>query len=419
MAISDLKLYNEKETIEHVNSLMFERKAATKGETKAINYIQRQLNKENIESSTESFKCAKTINILAKSITIFIFSSSILFETIILWNFSWILIILDLFFIALLCILLINLYDMTIIILLGRRNSSENLIAKITAVEKKPKRPLIIFSAHYDSNSSKYPYNSRRYFYLLVTILGFPFIISILLFSVWTLLADFFDIFNNNIYRSLLDKSFDFSYLTFIFLILGVIVLLINRERSESLGSIDNASGVSILIGLIKLLSKNPLQKADVLFLWCGAEEWDLWGSKQFCAKHFNDLNEEYDLDNSYNINVDMIGSYIGLVNKSGLIKKQKMNEKLVNILEASAKMLNIPLTKYDVIIEPRSDHMSFRSFAKKANKKMQVCCFTSNSDAKFIHTSRDTPNKCSYENLNGCVDICYNAIRSIDLRVE
>jgi len=105
------------------------------------------------------------------------------------------------------------------------------------------------------------------------------------------------------------------------------------------------------------------------------------------------------------------------VVNKTGLIKKRKENEKLINILEASAKRLNIPLDKYDLSVEPRSDHNSFRSFAKKAGKKMQVCCFLSNKDTKFIHTSRDTPNKCSSKNLNGCVDICYNAIKSIDLR--
>ena len=42
-----------------------------------------------------------------------------------------------------------------------------------------------------------------------------------------------------------------------------------------------------------------------------------------------------------------------------------------------------------------------------------------SNKDAKYIHAKKDTPDLCSAENLNGCKEICYNAIKSLDLRVE
>ncbi|MFX1594982.1 MAG: hypothetical protein ACFFBK_02855, partial [Promethearchaeota archaeon] len=117
------------------------------------------------------------------------------------------------------------------------------------------------------------------------------------------------------------------------------------------------------------------------------------------------------------NINIDMVGTNIGLINKTGLFKKKKENIQLINILETSAKKLNIHIDKYNLTIEPRSDQNSFRSFAKKAKKNMQVCCFLSNKDTKFIHTSRDTPNKCSSKNLNGCVAICYNAVKSLDLQ--
>ncbi len=419
MDISDLKLYSEKNTMQNVNSLMFKRIAGTKGEIKALNYIQKELNKENIENNIESFKWSKTLKNLARSTTIFIFSTSVLYEVLILSNILWIMIILDLIFIAIIYILIVNLSNMTHLILIGRRKSSKNIITKIQAVEKKPKQPFIIFSAHYDSISSRYPYNSKKYFNLMVSIIGFPFIISTLLFSAWSLLVQFFDFFNNDLYATLLHKSIDFSYVCFIFLMISLIIILFSRERSESLGSIDNASGVSILIELAKILNKNPLKQMDVIFLWCGAEEWGLWGSKQFCARHFNELNEEYDLDKSYNINIDMVGTYIGLVNKTGIIKKKKKNEKLINILETSAKRLKIPLNKYNLAIEPRSDHISFRLFAQKKKKKMETCCIISNRDTKYIHTSRDTPNKCSSKNLNGCLDIIYNAIKTIDLREE
>ncbi len=418
MVISELKFYTEKETIQHVNSLMFERIAGTKGEDKAINYIKKELNRENIQFNIESFKWSKTIKILATLIMIFIIFSSVLYKTIVFSDIVWIMFVLVLIFIALTYILVINFHDMTHLVLLGKRRNSKNIIAKISAIEKQPKRPLVIFSAHYDSISSRYPYNLKKYFYLIMIILGSPYIVSSLVFTEWTILANSFDYFNNELYERLMEKSINFSYITFLFLMISIIVLLLNRERSESLGSLDNASGVSILIELAKRFNKNPLKNMDVLFLWCGAEEWGLWGSKQFCAKNLDDLIEEYDLDKSYNINIDMLGSYIGLVNNTGIIKKRKNNGNLISILEATAKRLNVPLIKYDLTLEPRSDQMSFRSFAKRAKKKMQVCCFISNKDTKFIHTSRDTPNKCSSKNLNGCLEICYNAIKSIDLRV-
>jgi len=312
MDISNLKLYNNKGTIQHINLLMFERIAGTEGETKAINYIQKELNKENIENNVEAFKWSRTINILIKAITIFIFCSTLLFETIILLDLAWLMIVLDFVFIVIIYILVINLHNMTRLILLGKAKSSKNIIANVPAVEKKHKRPLIIFTAHYDSISSKYPYNVKKYFFLIVIIISSSYIISTLFFSVWTHLTYFFDYFKTNLYTILMAKSIDFSYVSFIFLIISIVILLFNRERSQSLGSIDNASGISILIELAKILSKNPLKHIDILFLWCGAEEWGLWGSKQFCVKHFNELNEEYDLDKSYNINIDMVGTNIG-----------------------------------------------------------------------------------------------------------
>jgi len=412
--IADLELFHERKIINHVKSLMFEREAGTKGENKSISYIQKVLSQENIENKIETFKWSKTITILARLILIFLISSSGLFERLVFFNLFWFVIFIDLILIVIITLILKDLFDMTNVLLIGRRKKSTNLIAKIPAKQKIPKNPLIIFSAHYDSKSENYSYNSKKYFFLVEGTLIFPFISSTLILSVWSILTNFPDF--NNPFTA---KIIDFSWVSFGFLVFSIIILLLNRDPSKSLGSIDNASGVSILIELAILLNKNPLEHIDVMFLWCGAEEWGLWGSKQFCRKQFNDLNQEYDLDESYNINIDMVGTNIGLINKTGILKKNNCNKNIVNVLEATANNLKIPLRIYDATMEPRSDHISFRSFAKKAQKTMEICCFLSNQDTKFIHSSRDTPNKCIPNNLKGCADICYNAVKSINLRIE
>ena len=111
-----------------------------------------------------------------------------------------------------------------------------------------------------------------------------------------------------------------------------------------------------------------------------------------------------------------MVGTYIGLENKNSILfKKQKGIFNLNKILKETAIELNVPLIKYKKILEPKTDHLSFRSFAKKTKSSFQVALFHSDKDSKFIHSPRDTPDKCSSQNLNGCLDICYYAIRAID----
>ena len=112
-----------------------------------------------------------------------------------------------------------------------------------------------------------------------------------------------------------------------------------------------------------------------------------------------------------------MVGTYIELENKNSTpFKKQKGNFNLNTMLNETAIELNVPLIQYKRILKTKTDHLSFRSFAKKTKSSFQVACFHSPKDSKFIHSSRDTPDKCSPQNLNGCLDICYTAIRSIDL---
>jgi hypothetical protein len=245
------------------------------------------------------------------------------------------------------------------------KDESKNVVAKIKARKKNQNRAVVILSAHYDTFSSNLPYGLQKIFLILLKIIILPYVLF-----------------------------------------------------AKSKGSIDNASGVSILIELIKLFKKNPLENYDIIFLWSGAEEWGLQGSKSFCKSHHSYLSENYDLDRSFNINIDMVGTYIGLKDiNSTPFKSQKGFFNLNKILEETAIELNVPLIKFKKLLGPKTDHLSFRSFAKKTSSSFQVACFHSYKDSKLIHSSRDTPDKCSPENLNRCLDICYASIRSIDSR--
>ena len=76
-------------------------------------------------------------------------------------------------------------------------------------------------------------------------------------------------------------------------------------------------------------------------------------------------------------------------------------------------------ITKSFIPIGAGSDHMSFKSFSKKAQiNTFEVACFLSIKDGKYIHSAKDIAANCDKNNLNGCIDICYNAARSLDLRL-
>lgn len=415
--ISKSNLYDEHAALNHVRSLGFTRHAATDGETKTINYIRKELDKENIDPKVESFEWTKTSTKFRKLIFLWIFIVSMSIDILLLYpTFTWIILPLYGFFFIVLVLGGKYAFDHSRNIFIGKKRESKNVIATIQAKDLYPKRPVILFSAHHDSVSSNIPYKVMKPLYIsMVSLLILTLLINIFL-SIWAIIALF----------TAIQIEIVYLWIRNISLILGIILLIeifinfFRKKTNLSIGSIDNASGVAILLELAKLIKKNPLEKTDVIFLWCGAEEMGLWGSKQYCAKHFEELDYFYDLNKSYNINIDMVGTYIGLIEKTGLLKKKNLNENLNDVLKASDTQQKIPSEKAKMKFGTGSDHLVFRAFVEKGKRNdFQVCCFLSNKDSKYIHSKKDIPEFCSAENLNGCIEICYNAIKSLDLRVE
>ena len=408
------RLFEEQAAIGHVNALAFTRKAGTDGETKGINYIQKELKKNDIESSQESFTCSS--GSLMKLLLAFLFFYVIFYEIILFFNdYAWTILILHGILVITLNRGMIYLLDWTKIIYFGKKTQSKNVIAKMSAKNPEKKRPIAIFSAHYDTTSRLYP--GPFYMVLMVSCLmiALIFLFLTLFLSIWSLLSIFTILSTNSVFDFLITLSF----------ILGIIIqacaiiAILNKSLDKSVGSLDNATGVAILIEVAKLIKKNPLEKTDAMFLWCGAEEFGLWGSKQFLTTHFEELNDEYDLNNSIVINIDIIGSYVGLMDETGLIKKKRMNDRLNDIIFAIAKQANIEVLKQKSIIGTGGDHMCFKTHAKKARKSLQVACFASNKDARYIHYPSDTPERCSAKSLNDCITLCHETVRSIDKRLD
>lgn len=392
--ISNQKLKEELDILSHVEALAFDRSAASVGETKAINYIQEELNLGEIESRAEYFSWNTPINLLMKTIYLMAIGYLLVFR---------------LFLIIVLFFFISYMFQRKRRISLVKKEESKNVIAKISAKKNKTSSPIIIFTAHYDSVSSRVPYKVQRILLVIIKLIIFPYIGLSIFISIWLTLNILKVTYLNNFIIYLI------SILSLVTLSVLIPIFLFIFTSNKSAGSIDNASGVSILIELSKIIKNQPLNNFEVFFIWCGAEEWGLKGSRKFCKRHYKDFKKQYNLERSININIDMVGSYIGLLDKTGLILKKSTNTELNDILQASANKLDIPLDRFDKIFRPKSDYRSFRIFRRGTKKKFQIACFHSDKDSKYIHSKSDTPDKCSNKNLNGCLEICYDAISYLD----
>ena len=397
ISITSVLISKELETKKHVDSLAFNRSASTTGETKAIDYIEEELKKENIESHREYFHWTGPTRILMRTSYLILITYLLL---------SRLILILVVYFV------IKHLFERTRKMTLIKKESSKNIYTIIPAKNEESKKPIVIFSAHYDSVSANIPFRLQVFMFLIYRMIIAFYLLIVVVFSIWLTL----------------DILLIFALPTNIIIIIAIISLfgivislpilyLVFNEKPASC-SIDNASGVAILIELAKMFKKQPLDNIELLFIWTGAEEWGLKGSKKFCSEHFRTLIQEYDMDKSININIDMVGTYIGLMDKAGFPLRKRMNRDYNNLLEQTAKSLDIPITRYSKIIEPKSDHTIFRRHARRARKKLQTIFFHSDKDSKYIHSLRDTPDKVLAENLNGCLRICMHSLREIDTNI-
>jgi hypothetical protein len=383
--ISDIRLYNDPKPMEHIQALAFNRTASSTGETEALNYIESELIKNNIKPEVEHFSWAGPLSILMRTSYFLIVIALILFHMILL--------LITFFIIKYAFARLRRLSFIT-------KEESKSIFTLIKSKNEIPKRPLVIITAHYDSISANLPYR-------LQVIIFFIYRLIVIFYAIifFTFAGIFFlDLLRIIPVTNFLTVFISFSSVGGVFISIPILYLVF-RER-PSLGAIDNASGVAISIELAKIFNKNPLETTDIMILWPGAEEWGLKGSKAFCKNHFSSLKKIYDLDNSYNINIDMVGSYIGLLNKTGLVFRRKMNKNVNDVFGATAKQLNIPLKVYNKVISPKSDYKSLKKYAKKYRTKFQVSLIHSSEDSKYIHSLKDSPDKCSLESLNGCVEV-------------
>ena len=169
-------------------------------------------------------------------------------------------------------------------------------------------------------------------------------------------------------------------------------------------GADDNASGVSVLLELAKILKTMKLNKT-VCFQFYSGEEMGLLGSKYYCSNPILPLDKPDIKKHIAMINFDMVG-YLD----EKYVRKASLFESSVDLRDFVFSLND----KYNFAKKisgfgpGSSDHSSFY------NKKIPIA-FIHTGVHPYYHTSRDTPEKLNYKGMVEITKFALELISKID----
>lgn len=141
-----------------------------------------------------------------------------------------------------------------------------------------------------------------------------------------------------------------------------------------SAGAYDNATGsISILDIMNYFVVNKPVH--NMVFIFCGAEERGLLGSKAYCEKHKDEMNNAI-----FCVNVDMIGVLVGRD-----IACCTTEQSVITYLSFLSKEIGFPLEAYQGVYSSDST-----PFADALVPAVSFARISPNGGAE-IHTRRDT----------------------------
>ena len=159
-------------------------------------------------------------------------------------------------------------------------------------------------------------------------------------------------------------------------------------STSLSHGSYDNLSGCVGLLGVMDALRSERLNYG-LRFVFCGSEERGLLGSKAYVKAHEPELDET-----ALNINLDMIGTYVGK-----FIARVSAEEALVHYLTYLGAEIGFPIAAKTGVYSSDST-----PFADKGVPALSFARLASNTVAP-IHCRFDTPEVLSMDQMAADID--------------
>ncbi|MHA1732976.1 MAG: M28 family metallopeptidase [Promethearchaeota archaeon] len=254
---------------------------------------------------------------------------------------------------------------------------------------------MVVLSAHYDTKSQRISVWARCIYSLVVLLIAVFGAVAIVVFEVLRAVG-----------KPVTPPS---EWVLRVFLAAGVVsaaVLSLNKIQNESLGSVDNAAGMSIVFELARWLREHPLEHFEVWACVFGAEELGTMGSRFFLRDH---LAEMRTLGEVYDLNFDMVDDRVQYLRSRGMFPPKPMCRTLGVAFEEAAGELGVPWSKYSLIVGASSDQKVFYKHG------IEAIDFQDRSGAKWAHSRLDTPERVKPHLLRQSCEIASGILTRID----
>jgi hypothetical protein len=362
-------MIEEKRIKENLTAFSFPRLSGTEFEKKIFNLAKQKIENLNFTPSVQKFSFSTFYSrIYPKASIVLLFW----LQLTLFLNIYWIFTFLSLFLSLIILLLLITFTRNPENIKFGKILDSQNLYIKLAMKSTNKKKGInsdknILLFSHLDSKGQLLPIKFR-----------------IQLYYTWSF-SFTFGILINTINSLILMGAYLWLFIIGV-IILGInlistIIITINSTNNKSKGAIDNASGVSCVLELLRYYS-NPefrLDNYNLWFVFTGAEESGTMG-----VRNFYQLIKDFNRETTYTINFDSIAKRFILYDH-GLLNNKNY------------KSYNFILENKDTIRMERAHKIYIGTYSDGLfllNKKFQGLGAGDKSGQKYVHSINDTIDK-------------------------
>ncbi|MBD3349968.1 MAG: M28 family peptidase [Candidatus Lokiarchaeota archaeon] len=288
------------------------------------------------------------------------------------------------------------------------KKMSQNLITKMVLKSNQEvlgagDRSLVIIGSHIDSN---WEFPLFRKIGILSTIVIAINVIFQALLLINLILKNILIGYN----KAEILHEFDrvFYWILVIGIIPAVVQLFFIISNRPVMGANDNLSGVAVCYELIKYFSQSGtcLDNIELWVCFYGCEEIGSKGSKAFIKKHYREIK------NAIVVNVDMVGNTGSklIIDTSEVFGTVKMDKNLIEMIEDTARNLDIPIKKGAATAF--TDSMSF---ARNGIKCVSLVSLPVSSKKFYYHTREDTLDNMDFTNLMHSRNLLIKVLTNLD----
>ncbi|MFW9820443.1 MAG: M28 family metallopeptidase [Candidatus Thorarchaeota archaeon] len=284
----------------------------------------------------------------------------------------------------------------------GKTISATNVIVNIPArTLSKNEAGDIVISAHLDSKSQTLKTYWRVFFYkiwLYSGVLLGGFLIALFIHS-YTIIE-----------INLLVLGLGIWIFTILISISNIFLMFLNTHN-YSPGSLDNASGMSVVFEISKFFKENPLNNFNIWVCQFSAEEMGTMGSRIFVNNH----ETQFMKGRVFQINLDMISclkkprNQVEYLKSYGILPRKKIAPLLSKYLEKAAIEENVKIKGFHLSTGAHTDSVPFH---QRGYDSVDIA---TRSGAKFAHTTNDKPFRVDPRVLLDAFKLVCRVVLSID----